>query len=257
MSENKLPHQLVLITGTTSGIGAALADFYLKKGARVIAVNRRELGPAKQNLIAYQADVREAEQVRGLFNWLPEKAFYPDLFILNAGIHRVDNGEIFAYRDFEDVMDTNLNAVMRFVAEGLALKREGRRTFVAVSSTSNILPNPHCRGYYISKLGLTKSFEVFREKHRSDGFEFKTLILGPIRTKMLGVGPMASPLQTFVRDTISVPAEEAAGAIVRFIESNKPVFNYTFKSHAVFHLARLVKTLIPKIYTGSLPTARK
>src|SRR6185503_18494912 len=88
----------VLITGTTSGLGRALLHHYAGTGAKVISVNRRrapELEAGYPSVRFECIDVRSAEGVERLIVDLAESAELPEIFILNAGINRIDNDESF------------------------------------------------------------------------------------------------------------------------------------------------------------------
>ena len=90
--------QSVLITGTTSGVGRALLEHYAKNGVKVISVNRRrgaELESRYPSVRFECVDVRSAEDVAELVRALAASGQLPEVFILNAGINRVDNDDSF------------------------------------------------------------------------------------------------------------------------------------------------------------------
>ena len=82
----------VLVTGATSGFGAAFARRFIRDGHRVIATGRRverltglaaELG---ERLLPAALDVTDAAAVAGFLNKLPEGWRAPDVLINNAGL---------------------------------------------------------------------------------------------------------------------------------------------------------------------------
>src|SRR6185437_16385301 len=103
--------QSVLITGTTSGLGRALLEHYAGSGVRVIAVNRRRVSEleARHPTVRFEClDVRAARDVEVLVGGLAASGELPDVFILNAGINRLDNDETFDLPLYRDVIETNL-----------------------------------------------------------------------------------------------------------------------------------------------------
>jgi NAD(P)-dependent dehydrogenase (short-subunit alcohol dehydrogenase family) len=88
----------VLITGTTSGVGRALLEHYARSGVKVISVNRRRVAELESQYPSVRfecVDVCCAEDVDQLVRSLAASGQLPEIFILNAGINRVDNDESF------------------------------------------------------------------------------------------------------------------------------------------------------------------
>src|SRR3954464_11009521 len=103
--------QRVLVTGTTSGVGRALLALYAQAGARLIAVNRRRVPELESQYpeVRFECvDVCSSEAVGQLLSALDAAGELPDVFILNAGINRVDNDEGFDLSAYRAVLDTNL-----------------------------------------------------------------------------------------------------------------------------------------------------
>ena len=172
----------VLITGTTSGVGRVLLEHYAKPGVKVIAVNRRRVAELESRYPSVRfecVDVRCAQDVADLVRGLAASGQLPEVFILNAGINRVDNDESFDLSLFREVIDTNLYGVLNFVGP-LTQISVGRmeRHVVAISSMASYAGNPYGLGYTMSKKALTACFEVWSKmyagtdlvfQHRHDG----------------------------------------------------------------------------------------
>lgn len=83
----------ILITGTSQGIGKAIAERFLKENHEVIGIDRQEAGIQHENYIHYQSDVRD-------YNNLPDIRNV-NILINNAGTQN------------EDDIDINLKALIR------------------------------------------------------------------------------------------------------------------------------------------------
>jgi hypothetical protein len=70
---------------------------------------------------------------------------------------------------------------------------------------------------------------------------------------MTASGALASGLQTWVREHLTITVGQATSAIVRFVESRRTVLWYTRTAVAVFLAARLVKLIFPGFYSGAVP----
>ena len=104
----------ILITGTSQGIGEAIARLFLEKGHTVHGIDRREKSIEHENYIHYVCDVRDRAR-------LPELADI-DILINNAGTQN------------EDDIDTNLKALIA-ITEKYGV-REGIRSVLNIGSAS-------------------------------------------------------------------------------------------------------------------------
>ena len=114
-----LTGKVALITGASSGIGAATAEVFADLGARVaIGYWRNEEGgrrvAAKTGALAIQADVREAAGIQALVNGTVERFGPIDILVNNAGslVERMKLREITAEK-WDDVFNLNLTSAVR------------------------------------------------------------------------------------------------------------------------------------------------
>lgn len=247
-------YQHVLITGTTSGIGRGLMEYYAGQGMVVTAVNRNSDRELQRGFPAVRfecIDVVHAEGIKDLMNELIQSNQLPDLLILNAGINCVDNDPVFLLEEFRKVMDTNLLGVLNFVAPLTAMETWPRQTTVmTISSMTNYLGNPYCLGYYLSKLALTKSFEVLEAMYRKTNLKFKWVILGPVPTEITSSSDKFHPFASFVKNLFSVSRTRATQTITNFARSNKKQLIYPMRAFFLLQGLRVLQRLIPGFYQG-------
>ena len=243
-----IKRQTILITGTTSGIGRAILKKYQQEEVRIIAVNRRRVSEDSEMNVEYHViDISNQKEVSMLFDNLTARSIIPDIFILNAGITKIDNKTKFDLATFQEVFNINFLGVMTFVQEiqNRALKN---RIIFSASSCSNFVANPLQLGYHISKLNLYKSFGMFR---RSDRFNvYKTAILGPVMTAMTGTSTHKG-YQKFVFSHLLVTSDQAAESIIHFIQRRGHTLYYPYLSVLIFVVGRLVLSLLPNLYSGN------
>jgi serine 3-dehydrogenase len=135
----KLPGMNVLITGASSGIGAACAQGFAEAGCRLLLVARRrqrldELaaslrGRYQVDVIVESVDVRDRAAVEAWVAGLPEAWRAVDILVNNAGLARgfapLHEGRI---ADWDEMIDTNLKGLLyvtRAVLPGMVARARG------------------------------------------------------------------------------------------------------------------------------------
>ena len=150
-----------LITGATSGFGAAAVRQFVAAGWRVIATGRRaerlatlveELGAERVHPACF--DIRDAEAMRAALAKLPAGFAGIDLLVNNAGLAQ---GTAPAQRanlaDWRTMIDTNITALVTLTHHLLPQLIERRGAVINISSTAAIYPYPGGNAY-----GGTKAF---------------------------------------------------------------------------------------------------
>ncbi|MEN9202400.1 MAG: SDR family oxidoreductase [Thermostichus sp. DG_1_6_bins_120] len=157
---------LVLITGASSGIGAACATLFARSGARLILVARRQERLKELALNLEQAygnqpylltlDVRDGEAVRRVLEALPPEWAAIDILINNAGLSRgLNQLHTGVVQDWEEMIDTNLKGLLyvtRAVLPGMV--ERGRGHVVNVGSIAGRQTYPGGNVYCATKAAV-------------------------------------------------------------------------------------------------------
>jgi 3-hydroxy acid dehydrogenase/malonic semialdehyde reductase len=161
-----LKDRIVLVTGASSGIGAACARVLAKDGARLILTARR-----KERLEALASelrvrhgtnsyvspfDVRDFSQVKNAVENLPAEWQAIDILVNNAGLARgldpLHEGHI---EDWEEMIDSNVKGLLymtRLVVPGMV--KRGRGHVVNIASIAGIQTYPKGNVYCASKAAV-------------------------------------------------------------------------------------------------------
>ncbi len=244
----------VLITGTTSGVGRGLLDHYARAGAKVVSVNRRrdpELESRYPSVRFECVDVRDAATIRGLLEGLTRTDELPELFILNAGINRVDNDLSFDLAAYRSVVDTNLYGVLHFI-EPITQLPPGRtpRHVVAISSLAHYVGNPYGLGYFTSKRALTSCFEVWSRMYSGTDLVFQQVMLGPVPTSIHTMEARFPSWTVRVRDSFSGSLDGAVQAIAHFARTRRRKLFYPRRAVPLFLGMWLGQRVIPGFFQG-------
>jgi NAD(P)-dependent dehydrogenase (short-subunit alcohol dehydrogenase family) len=251
----------VLITGTTSGVGRALLDHYERSGARVVSVNRRRVPELESHYPSVRfecVDVRSAEEVERLVNGLAEGDELPDVFILNAGINRLDNDESFQLAAYKAVIDTNLYGVLNFI-QPLTLLPAGKlpRRLIAISSMASYVGNPYSLGYHTSKRALTAAFDVWSRMYSGTDLVFQQVMLGPVRTAIYTTDHDFPTWMVRIKDLFSASLAGLVRAIDRFALTGKRKLFYPWQAVPLYLGMWLGQALIPGFFHGKKTLAGK
>jgi NAD(P)-dependent dehydrogenase (short-subunit alcohol dehydrogenase family) len=186
---------VVLITGGSRGLGLALAEEYLKRGARVAICARDEveLERARRMLetrversdavLARCCDVGDAEQVQETVDAVERELGPIDVLVNNAGIITVGPEQHATVADFHEAFAVHMFGPLymtRAVLPGMRARRRGR--IVNISSIGGRIPFPHLLPYSASKAALAAFSEGLRAELTGQGVTVTTVCPGLMRT---------------------------------------------------------------------------
>jgi NADP-dependent 3-hydroxy acid dehydrogenase YdfG len=177
----------VLITGASSGFGAACARRFADRGERLVLAARRESRlldlkeelAAKTEIHTIKLDVRDREAVRDALQGLPESFRQVDILINNAGLAMgLEPAHAARLEDWEEMVDTNVKGLLyvtRLILPGMVERNRGH--VVNIGSVAGSWPYPGGNAY-----GGTKAFvEQFSRNLRADllGTEVRVSCIAP------------------------------------------------------------------------------
>lgn len=209
--------QRIVITGASSGIGAALAHRYAASGATLGLVARRAsalreiAAPLPVRCEIYPLDVRDAAALGAAARHFIDTHGCPDIVIANAG---VSVGTLTEYtedaRVFEEVLDTNVIGMVNTFRPFVAPMRErGSGSLVGIASVAGYRGLPGAAAYSASKAAVISCLESLRVELHASGVNVITICPGYITTPMTEMNPYPMPFL--------LSAEEAAAKIVSLI----------------------------------------
>jgi len=207
----------VVITGASSGLGAALATHYAAAGARVGLIARRldpleALAARHPGCIAsWSVDVTDDDAMQKAAMAYIARFGTPDIVIANAGVSvgtLVDNADdLPAFRRVMDVNVYGMAATFQpFVA---AMCARGSGSLVGIASVAGFRGLPGAAAYSASKSAAISYLESLRTELHDSGVCVTTICPGYIRTPMTDINPYAMPFILEADDA----ARRIAGAI--------------------------------------------
>jgi len=177
---NDLRGQVAVITGSTSGIGLALARAVAARGGEVvlnglgdpseIERNRAEMEAACGVRVRYHgADMRHGEEVADMVAFAKHELGRLDILVNNAGVQHVEAIEKFPADKWEQILAINLSSAFYATRAAVPImKAQGRGRIINVASAHGLVASPFKSAYVAAKhgvIGLTKTvgLELARE----------------------------------------------------------------------------------------------
>lgn len=195
------PHKRALIIGAARGLGEAIVEEYVARGAHVVATARND-GPSPLHDFARasadavdveQLDITAPEQIRALGERLSGRVF--DLLFVVAGVSLAPQGAVGAdidTADFELMMDTNVLGVMRAV-EGLQELVDPTGTVAVMSSGQGSVAGNTNGGFEVyraTKAAVNQMFRSYAVRQKEGQRSLLLLAPGWVKTGLGGPNAM-------------------------------------------------------------------
>ncbi|MBD3276564.1 MAG: SDR family NAD(P)-dependent oxidoreductase, partial [Candidatus Marinimicrobia bacterium] len=236
---NMQDKKVVLITGASSGIGKACADYLHESGYRVYGTSRSGTEPERidfDSLETYpllKADVNDQSSVDSLIDTLLGRESKIDVLLNNAGISSVGAMEDFSMNEIRTQMETNFFGAVRMIQAALPGMREQRSGLIInMSSIGGVMGLPFQAFYSASKFALEGVSESLRlELHE---FGIKVVVIQP--------GNYDTPI-TENRTLIKKSQVDSAYAR-NFKNAYQVIRNEEKKGHSPLEIGQLVAKII-------------
>ena len=152
-------NKIVLVTGASRGIGLEVAKLFSKEGYKVIGTSRGDfnLGDliGDSSAMSVQLDLMSKESINDLFEVLKTKDILPSVLINNAGITKDQLFLRMKDKDWDEVIETNLNGLFRVTKafiKPMVKNKFGR--VINISSVAGLMGNSGQVNYSSSKSAM-------------------------------------------------------------------------------------------------------
>jgi 3-oxoacyl-[acyl-carrier protein] reductase len=189
--------KVVLVTGSSRGIGAAILTKFAGAGATCVlhywddpdGANRRDaealaakLGGAVRT---FAADVRDAAQVEGLMRQVKDAFGRLDVLVNNAGVLKDRSLRKMTLDDWHAVIQTNLTGVFHCCKYAAEVLRDGGRV-VSIASVAGLVGIHGQANYAAAKAGVIGMTRSLAKEFARRGITVNAVAPGVVQTPMLG-----------------------------------------------------------------------
>lgn len=200
----------IFITGTSSGMGKATAQYFAERDWNVIAAMRhpeqdRELA-AIPNVDTVALDITDVDQIHDVVGDIVSNRRV-DVVFNNAGLMLAGPMESFADQQLVDQITTNLLGPMRVTQAFIPhFRHNGDGIFINTTSLTALIPGPFMSVYSAAKAGLERwSFGLNLELNPF-GIRVKTIIPGIVNTHLMNNATIVhgDAYETHIQQVLSV-----------------------------------------------------
>ncbi|MBR9875649.1 MAG: 3-oxoacyl-ACP reductase FabG [Vibrionaceae bacterium] len=186
-----LEGKIALVTGASRGIGRAIAELLVERGATVIGTATSESGAAAiseylgENGKGLALNVTDVESIEATLKTINDEFGVIDILVNNAGITRDNLLMRMKDDEWNDIIDTNLTPIFRMskaVLRGMMKKRTGR--IINVGSVVGTMGNAGQTNYAAAKAGVIGFTKSMAREVASRGVTVNTVAPGFIETDM-------------------------------------------------------------------------
>ncbi len=242
----------VLITGASSGIGAALAREFFAKGANLVLLARRverlgqlateltKTNPA-QRVLFYPCDVSRDGDLPEVVVLAKKELGPMHVVVANAGFGVSGNFQDLSLGDYRRQFETNVFGVLRTVYATLADLRHTKGSLAVLGSVMGYITLPGASPYGMSKYAIRAFCESLAEELRPQGISVTHIAPGFVNSEIHQVdnqGVHHPNIEDRVTGPLRVPADIAARTIVRAVLKRKPEQVITAHGRVIVWLKR-------------------
>ncbi len=181
--------QLIVITGASSGIGAAMAQAFNAKGHPLLLLARR-VEPMEalklENTMCVSVDVTDAAAMKTAIAAAEEKFGPVGGLINNAGVMLLGAADVQDPAEWSQMLNVNVMGVLNGIHAVLAgMKERKTGTIINISSVAGRKTFPNHAAYCATKFAVHALTENIREEVAMDDVRMITIAPGAVETPLL------------------------------------------------------------------------
>ena len=186
-----LRDRVCVVTGSTGGIGRAVAQMLAAEGAQVVTSGRSE-APGVGEALHVSADLADAEAAAELVRRAAELGPV-DCLVNNVGIAYQVDFDAVTDDQWDEMWQLNVMSYVRAIQAVLPwMKEHGRGVIVNVSSTAGKRPSTGMPNYSVTKAAVLSLSRLVADLYAGDGIRCNAVAPGPTATEAwLGHGGLA------------------------------------------------------------------
>jgi NAD(P)-dependent dehydrogenase (short-subunit alcohol dehydrogenase family) len=227
----RLEGKVAVVTGGASGIGRAMADAFLREGAKVIIgdISGNEESVAAElgeNACGFRIDVTQSESVKALLDHAVATFGSLDILCNNAGLDGAQTPLAdYDEDEFDRVIAVNLRGEFLGMRHAIPLMQANGGAIINTASIAGSVVMPQMAAYCAAKAGVMQITKVAAVEYARTPIRVNAICPGVIRTKMVAELPpewIAGLEEATPAGRIADPAE--VGNLAVYLASDESPF---------------------------------
>ena len=192
-----LTGQVALITGSTSGIGAAMAEALAENGANIVlnglgdpdeieALRSRIADDHGVEVRYHGANMMKPDEIADMVAYAEKEFGRLDILMSNAGIQNVAPVDEFPDEKWDAIIAINLSSVFHAAKHALPImKRQGKGRIVNLASVHGLVASPYKSAYVAAKHGVIGFTKTLALEIAETGITCNAICPGYVKTPLV------------------------------------------------------------------------
>lgn len=192
-----LTGQVAIVTGSTSGIGAAMAEALAENGAHIVLNglgDADEIEALRAKIAAdhgvevryHGANMLKADEIADMVATTEKEFGRLDILMNNAGIQYVSPVEDFPVEKWDAIIAINLSSVFHGARAAIPImKRQGKGRIVNLASAHGLVASPFKSAYVAAKHGVMGFTKTLALEVAEDGITCNAICPGYVKTPLV------------------------------------------------------------------------
>jgi 3-oxoacyl-[acyl-carrier protein] reductase len=183
---NNNSKKVILITGTSKGIGNFLAKYYLEQDYIVIGCSRKKLNLRHKNYTHFILNINDEKNVIKMFNAIRTNFGRLDILINNAGIASMNHSLLTTMQTVSNILETNVAATFLFCRESSKIMR--RNNFGRIINFTTVATPLNLEGesiYASSKAAVITLTKILAKELADFSITVNSIGPTPIKTDLI------------------------------------------------------------------------
>ena len=179
-------NKIILITGTSKGIGYYLSNYYLSKKFVVIGCSRNNCSISDGKYAHFKLDINDEDNVIEMFREIRTTYGKLDILINNAGIASMNHSLLTTMQTVKQVLSTNVSANFLFTRESAKLMQKAK--FGRIVNFTTVATPLNLEGesiYASSKAAVNSLTKIFSKELSNFSITVNSIGPTPIKTDLI------------------------------------------------------------------------